>query len=304
MQSRHNPSGDGIHHFDNDGLERLIAEHQTGNPSALSEIVRLTQPRAEALIRFHKTTKYKPEDELLSDVNYRLVKNVGKFNPARGSAFTFISALIWNTLRSNVTLARKFISRHVELDEAIAEKLSVDPLRTRGREALDDIAVRLRREMRTTLADPAELEAMRWYVDSFVGGAFELRRHQCSNAAMTVYGLSHDRSRELYDLTLLEIRRLTYDDFAPRKLVPPSRLAPTRSRWAVRFAGLMSREEFTKFAHLTRDLSPFVLFLIAPNASSRRQDRNPPITRETIQWALCGHPEARPLFGRKSGVSS
>jgi hypothetical protein len=298
MQSRHHPSGNGVHHFDNDGLERLIAEHQTGNPSALGEIVRLAQPRAEALIRFHKTSKYKPENELLSDVNYRLVKSVAKFDPTRGSAFTFISALIWNTLRSNVTAARKFISRHVELDQDAIEKLATEPV-TAG-EVLEDVAVKLKRGMKTTLTDPAELEAMRWFVDSFIGGAFELRRHQCADAAMTVYGLSHDRSRELYDLTLLEIRRLTYDDFAPRKIVPPSRLAPTRSRWAVRFAPLMSPQEFTKFAFLTRDLSPFVLFMVAPQVTSRRQDRNAPISRQNVEWVLSGHPEAMPLFGRKS----
>jgi DNA-directed RNA polymerase specialized sigma24 family protein len=298
MQSRHNPSGNGVHHFDNDGLERLIATHQRGDPAALGEIIEQVQERARTLIRFHKTSRYKPEDELLSDVNYRLVRGVDKFDPTRGSAFTFVSALIWNTLRSNVTAARKFISRHVELDETITEKLTTEPV-VPG-EVIEDVAVRLRRGMKTTLSDPAELEAMRWYVDSFIGGAFELRRHQCADAAMAVYGLNHDRSRELYDLTLLEIRRLMYDDFAPRKIVPPSRLAPTRSRWAVRFSPLMTPTEFTKFAYLTRDLSPFVLFLIAPKASSRRQDRNAPVGRDNVRWILYGHPEAKPLFGRKS----
>jgi hypothetical protein len=54
------------------------------------------------------------------------------------------------------------------------------------------------------LTDETELSAQRWYIESFCADGFEHRRHECADAAMTVYGLSHDRSRELYDLTMLE----------------------------------------------------------------------------------------------------
>jgi hypothetical protein len=42
-----------------------------------------------------------------------------------------------------------------------------------------------------------------------------------------------------------------------------------------RYAHLLDAGEFTKFAVLTRDLSPFVVVLIDPEARSRRLDRNP-----------------------------
>ena len=299
MQSRHHPSGNAINHFDNAGLEKLIATHQNGDPSALGAIVEQVQERARTLIRFHHTTKYQPEDALLSDINFRLVRNVGKFDSARGSAFTFVSALIWNTLRTVVTRSRVTAARHVELNEAATEKLITGP-GTMEREVLEDVAIRLRRGMKTTLSEEAELATMRWYVDSFVGGAFEIARHKCANAAMLAFGLTHDRSRELYDLCLLEIRRLTYDELPPRKPVHPAQLSHSRGRWMMRLAPLMSPEEFTRFVYLARDLSPFVLFMIAPEVRSRRQDRNPVISRKNVEWVLHGHPEARPLFGPKT----
>jgi hypothetical protein len=299
MRSKHNPKGDGVHHFDNERLEQLLSDYRSGTDqlSALSGIVELTQQRALTLIRFRKTSRYRPEDELLSDVNYKLVRSVGKFDPARGTPFTFISALIENTLRTVVTKTRIAASRLVELDEAATEKLTTQP-EGRIQEATEDLAVRLKRKMRTCLADPAELQAMRWYTDSFINGAFELRRHQCADAAMTVYELSHERSRELYDLTLLEIRRLTYDDFGPRKPVHPNQLTHTRARWMMRLAPLMTPQEFTKFVHLVRDLSPFVLFMVAPEVRSRRQDRNPQLGRPNVEWVLHGHPQAELLFSR------
>ncbi|HEX4201506.1 MAG TPA: hypothetical protein VHY59_08310, partial [Chthoniobacterales bacterium] len=42
----------------------------------------------------------------------------------------------------------------------------------------------------------------KWYVESFIDSAFSLHRHSCANAAMKVYGLSHKRSRQLYEFDL------------------------------------------------------------------------------------------------------
>jgi hypothetical protein len=64
----------------------------------------------------------------------------------------------------------------------------------------------------------------------------------------------------------------------------------------LRYAHLLDAGEFTKFAVLTRDLSPFVVVLIDPEARSRRLDRNPTVTRQNLLWVLDGHPDAKPLF--------
>jgi len=99
LASKHNPNGTSPH-FDNVRLESLIAAHQTGtNPAALAEIVTLTQDRALALIRFQKTSKYASETELLSDINFKLLRAVDKFDPAKGTAFTFVSRVVTNLHR-------------------------------------------------------------------------------------------------------------------------------------------------------------------------------------------------------------
>jgi hypothetical protein len=297
MFTKHHPNGDGSHHFDNARLESLIASYQAGlDPAAaLTEIVELTQRRALTLIRFNNTTKYVPESELLSDINCKLLKAVGRFDSRRGSGFTFLSCLIQNTLRSNVTNARKAAARRVELDETITSKLVTDG-ESPAQEADEDLADRIRRGVKTTLDDPEEIAMQRWYVEGFIDGAAELRRYQCANAAMRGFGLSHDRSRELYDLTLLEVRRLLYGDLKHRAPIPPGRLLGTRGQWMLRYVPLLTAEEFTKFVTLARDLSPFILLLIAPQSRSRRQDRNQAITRQNLEWVLDGHPAATPLF--------
>ena len=100
----------------------------------------------------------------------------------------------------------------------------------------------------------------------------------------------------MYDLTMLECRRLIYDDLPPRPPIAPGRLVGTRGCWAVRYAHLLDADEFTKLYVLTKNLSPFVLLLIAPGSQSRRQDRNPTIGRQTLKLILDGHPDARALF--------
>ena len=66
---------------------------------------------------------------------------------------------------------------------------------------------------------------------------FRLRRHECANAAMGVYNLSHERSRELYDLTMLEVRRVVYDNLSPRQPIVAGRLLGTRCGDANPLAG-------------------------------------------------------------------
>jgi DNA-directed RNA polymerase specialized sigma24 family protein len=296
MLSKHHPAGGASPHFDNVRLQSLIAAHQAGtDPAALAEIVTLTQDRALTLIRFRKTARYCAEDELLSNVNFKLLRAVDKFDPAKGTAFTFLSCIVQNTLCSSVTKARTAASRYVEFDEAVANKLTTNG-ETQSRDALEDLAHRIRSGVKTALSDPLEQDGQRWYVNSFINGAFELARHQCADAAMTVYGLSHSRSRELYDLSLVEIRRLMYYDLPPRPSIAPGRLLGTRAAWMVRYAPLMDESEFSKFFALVRDLAPFVILLVDPANRSRRQDRSAQVSRRNIEFILSGHPDAIPLF--------
>jgi hypothetical protein len=289
-------NGNAESHFDNSRLEECIGRFQReGDAASLSEIVELSQRRAEVLIRFHGSARYCTEAELLSDIHYKLIKAVAKFDPARGSAFTFVSRVIFTSLHTSVALARRRDTRYVELDEIIANQLHTNG-ETKSRDALDDLEHRIRSGARTTLSDPAELQTMRWYVDSFLNGAFELRRHQCCDAAITVYGLRHDRSRELYDLCLLECRRVMYDSLPPQSPIAPGRLVVTRSSWALRYQPLLTAVEFSKFVTLTRGLNPFVVVLVNPKARSRRLDRNPTVGRQNLLWVLGGHPNAVKLF--------
>ena len=62
---------------------------------------------------------------------------------------------------------------------------------------------------------------------SFCEDGFSQRRHQCANTAMTVYGLSHSRSRELYDLIMLEVRRAMYDNLTATLVADAIRLFAT-----------------------------------------------------------------------------
>jgi hypothetical protein len=259
----------------------------------LAEIVTLTQARALTLIRFHKTTRYRREDELLSDVNFKLLRAVNKFDSAKGTAFTFVSQVVTNVLCTSVTNARKASAKYTGLDDDLINTL---PAKSEDRTVADDITHRIKARARTTLTDPLELSAQRWYIESFTADGFESRRHECANAAMAVHNVGHGRSRELYDLTMLEVRRILYDDLKRWQPIVAGRLLGTRCAWMARYRSLLTESEFTKFVILARNLSPFILMLIDPASRSRRQDRNPAIGRRNLEWVIHGHPAAKPLF--------
>jgi hypothetical protein len=141
---------------------------------------------------------------------------------------------------------------------------------------------------------------MRWYVTSFLAGAFELKRHICCDAAQVVYQIGHERARELYDLVLLECRRVMFDHLPPGPLITAGQLTGRRERWMMRYAPLLDAVEFNRFFVLTRGLGPFVVYLSDPANCSRRQDRCLAVTRRTIEYVLFGHPDATALFQEDS----
>jgi hypothetical protein len=71
-------------------------------------------------------------------------------------------------------------------------------------EVIDDLTHRVPSRVKTTIADPIEQNVQRWFVASFCEDGFTHRRHRCADASMVVYQLDLLRSRELYDLTMLE----------------------------------------------------------------------------------------------------
>jgi hypothetical protein len=200
-----------------------------------------------------------------------------------------------NTLRTSVTNARAVASQYVELDEGVANKLCTNA-ETESEHIITDLTHRIRSGVKTTLENSKEQDVQRWFVTSFCNEGFAQGHHQCADAAMGVFQLAHGRSRELYDLTMLEVRRVLYDDLSPRPPIAPCRLVGTRGAWMVRYAHLLDANEFTKFVVLAKDLSPFVLLLIDPVNHSRRQDRCAAIGRRNLELVLNGHPDAVPLF--------
>src|SRR5215475_1254302 len=139
VPSLHNPQGTDPH-FDNQAVTALLYRYRAlHDPEALAGIITRAQERAETLIRFYGTALYSSEAELLSDINWKLMRAADKFDPLKGSAFTFISRVIYTTLCTSVSISRKTASRYSELDESIANTVPAsteDELATRA--ATDD----------------------------------------------------------------------------------------------------------------------------------------------------------------------
>jgi hypothetical protein len=174
MFSKHSPNGT-TPHLDNRRLEECIFRYQAqGDLESLGEIIQLSRNRALTLIRFHKTTKYLSEDELLSDVNLKLLKAIHRFNLERGSGFCYLSHIVQSVLCTAATNARKKEQRQVELDKKLIGELAA---KTEDPFTCDDIAHQIRSQARSTLSDAKERAAQRWLIDSFLSDGFASRRH-------------------------------------------------------------------------------------------------------------------------------
>jgi len=293
--SRHHPNGGAVSHCDNTQLEQAIARFQNGDAGSLGEILRLVEPRAQTLIRFYKTHHYRPEDELISDINFKLTRSIRKFDARRATGFAYVSRIIDSSLKTSVSNQRRNWSRHIELDGELVNSLHA---RADDWERADDLIHKIRSRVKTTLSDEVEISAQRWFVDSFCQEGFASRRHACADACMSVHQISHARSRELHDLSALEVRRALYDDLKRREPVVAGRLLGTRCAWMTNYQPLLSPAEFTKFYILMKNLAPYLLLLIIDPAKngSHRRDRSPTISRKNLELVLNGDPAGILLF--------
>ena len=295
MFTKHHPNGEGGEHLNNAQLEQCIFRFQKGDADALTEIIALTTPRAQTLIRFHKTSHYRNESELLSDCHFKLLRSIGRFDPAKGSAFSYVSRIIDSSLKTAVTNQRKNWARYSELDNEITNTI---PARSDNWEKADDLVFKIKSRVKTTLTNETEVSAQRWFVDSFCQDGFTARRHTCADVCMSVYQLSHARSRELHDLVMLEVRRVLFDDLKLKDQIIANRLLGTRVAWIANYKKLLSAPEFTKFYFLMKNLAPYLLLLIIDpmKGNNHRRDRSPAIARRNLELILYGSPGAELLF--------
>jgi hypothetical protein len=292
--SKHHPNGGAISHCDNAKLEAAISRYQVGDAASLGEIIQLVEPRIRTLVRFHKTHHYRPEDELLSDVNFKLMRSIGRFDARRATGFAYVSKIIDSSLKTAVSNQRRNWSRHCELNDELVNTL---PAQTDDNSALDDLRDRIHAEAKTTLVDPLEIAAQQWFLESFIADGFDARRHECADACMAVFtGITHAKSREIHDLSRLELRQLLYDDIKRREQISPGQLYGTRCAWMAQYSPLLSGAEFTKFVVLMKNLAPYLLLIVDPANRSHRRDRSPTIGRRNLEMILYGCPGAVPLF--------
>jgi hypothetical protein len=281
--------------FDSRAVEKLIGEYQRdGSRELLGTIVVRCQPIAISLIRRRCTFRHEEEDELLSIVNRKLLVSLPQFDQNRGSAFSFVSRLSLNMLSTTVTHRKKLANRYPSLDKTLLSTVMDESAALDAQVAIDDLVHEIR-GIKSTIELLAEREAQKWYVESFIDAGFELRRHECADACMKVFELSHRRSRQLYDLTLLEIRRALWDQTTH---VPVTRgeLKGTKGLPLTRYSNFLTRAEFSKFVLLMKDLAPYLVILVRPTNAGRIKSGDWPAIRENLGLILNGIPEASPLW--------
>jgi hypothetical protein len=228
----------------------------SGAVGDLDALLRLLIPVAETIICL-KLGRVSPEhDEIRAYVLRRMSRGLAnRYDPERGSLFNFATKLTENSL---VDILRRKISRAryiVPLDDEMLARFSVNG--EDHRHAAAEIAYGVMR-VRTTARDRGEIAAQRWLVRNMLASGFRFYRHEASDAMSVVYAISPERARQLYDITLLSIRRTLIGE---RKLKPVEigSLLGTKAKALVRYRARLSEEEFAKLCFLMRNLAPSLI---------------------------------------------
>jgi hypothetical protein len=246
--------------------------------AALNDLLKLCIPIIERLISRRQTARFETVEELTGFVLLRLSRGLQRhYDPERGRLFTFVTKSTESALIDAVRRKKRETCHLMPLDDVLLNSLSVN-----GQEhghALDDIRYRILR-IKTLSTCPFEKDAQRWLVKNLVESNFVFRRHQAADAMTIVYGLTPERSRKLYDITLLSIRRELIDE---RKLKPVrvEDLLGTRSKVLLRYRPRLNELQFARLTFLMQNLA---VSLIETGEFS-------------LDEILYGSPLETPLFG-------
>jgi hypothetical protein len=222
----------------------------------LDALLRLLIPVAETVIC--KKLGYLSEDypEIRAYVLRRMSKGLANcYDPERGSLFNFVTKLTENSL---VDILRRKVSRAkyvVPLDEESLARFFVNG--ADHRHATAEIAYKIM-QVKTIARDRGEIEAQRWLVRNLFASGFRFYRHEAADAMTVVYNITPDRSRKLYDITVLSVRRILIGE---RKLRPVGigELCGTKAKALIRYRSRLSELEFARLVYLMKNLAPAII---------------------------------------------
>jgi hypothetical protein len=286
------PQGDARSYFNSERAGQWIEDwNKQGNMDSLNRLLEHARPLICSIVEYRATTKHEELDEIVQQIQIKLWRSLRLFDPSRGTSFSFVARVVSSTSASIVGECWKRSERFLNTTDSVLFSV---PAREGNCYAIDDLEHKIRR-IKTTCREPSEVEAQKWLVLSFIDAGFRLRRHEVSDAAMIAFGLSHSRSRQLHDLTLLEIRR---ELLAERRLAPisPADLAGTKTAALKRYGRYLKPEEFTTLAYLLKDLAPATIFLMRPENGPKILRGDSAAALENLGLILNGDPDAKPLF--------
>jgi DNA-directed RNA polymerase specialized sigma24 family protein len=267
------------HYFcEEEGLRLFDRWKKTGDIQAADQLLRLCLPLVNQLISTWQTTIFAPREEIVNDTLIHLHRALqGYFDPGRGRLYSFTTRVVQTSLINVVRGAKERASRLCLVGDDELDQLSVNGVQHAHNVA--DVHFRIR-QIKSIISCPNEQIAQRWLVENLLTSAFIFRRYEAATGLEIVFGLSPERSRMIFDLTVLSCRREILNGYG-FNLTIPGRLVGTRGRALQRFKEGLSDAEFGRLKVLMRNLAPRLVFEKA---------------RLTPREALYGSAREQPLF--------
>ena len=243
--------------FDEAVIKALVLEWQeTHSEYKFERILELIDGMVHAIVYTRGIHRYEEMDEIIQKLRIKIWRVLDMFDVERGSIHNFLTIVVHNTLGHINTELINRAARFCSTESINGERSLLDrtPAPDTDTCASDDLNYRLM-QVKTTRTDDRELDAQRWLVRSFIDSGFLIRRYEAANAMTKVYDIPGDRSRQLYDETLIEIRRQVINFI---KIPHAGKMRGTRQKPLAPLREWLSEERFDKLVFLMRGIAPSV----------------------------------------------
>jgi HK97 family phage major capsid protein len=247
------------HYFPETAALQLLTEwERTGDIAAIDSLVCLLTPLVAKLVYARGVSVSMAPEDVQNVCLTRLATKLmrGKFDPARGTKlYSWVSKCTERAIIDSRRKEASYVNRMVPWDDYLSDRLHSNGAE-RAHEVICDLRERIMRI--GTVLSGREKQAQQWLVLNLLQTDFVYQRWECSDSMSTVFGISPRRSRHIFDLTLLSVRRVLIGERKP----PPVniyRLCGTRQKALTRYRHRLSAEDFDRLVYLMVGLAPVIL---------------------------------------------
>lgn len=190
--------------FNEQEVTALVLEwQQSGRIETWHAIVHASLPLIDTVIRTYKFQRYDDIDALRNECVLKLARMLNKYNPDKGSTFSFFNVGLKRFLVTYAYSEQRRLERTITTEDTILQNQAG---RAQMMEGLSEETKASIRNIQTRFKTPEQREALKFLINYFLLEGFSLPKTSIIQTLHSSFHITYGLAQILYDYALISLR--------------------------------------------------------------------------------------------------